>query len=597
MRFKSRKTNGYVVYAVSGVNTISFAIDPSGGANISGLLGFAVEREDLVENEKYFMTNFKVFKEIIPDPGPETAVTTFDHPVQSFVWDDFTAKPGYRYNYYFYPVKGKPKNLKREKPVKISVVTEKITDTKQKHDVFFNRGVASSQAYARRFNNLAPEKIPDPARRQEAYKWLGRDLPAAMLSFIEQARKGDTLLACVYEFRYLPVVQAFKAAIDRGVNVRIVMDAKANAGDFPRKDNLDTVRAAGLPPENIRLREARQTDIQHNKFIVYIEGKSSRPRAVWTGSTNISEGGIFGQTNVGHWVRDAEVAEKFRKYWELMQTDPGGRAGESRDVVKQKNTTFKQAVEAIQQDLDPLDLNRIPNGVTVIFSPRLKDTMLDVYGALLDRADQLSCITLAFGVSDKFKELLRDNTPASHMTFLLLEKEDTPDKKEKEGNTFLRLNASHNVYSAFGSFLEEPLYQWARETNTGLLKLNHHVQYIHSKFLLSDPLGSQPIVVTGSANFSVSSTTDNDENMILVKGDQRVADIYFTEFNRLFFHYYFRSVYNKLGDAASPDSMFIKTDAEEWLSKYVPGSLKHKRIQVFANMKGAVTRNFKSLPA
>ena len=84
MRFKSRKTNGYVVYAVSGVNTISFAIDPSGGANISGLLGFAVEREDLVENEKYFMTNFKVFKEIIPDPGPETAVTTFDHPVQSF---------------------------------------------------------------------------------------------------------------------------------------------------------------------------------------------------------------------------------------------------------------------------------------------------------------------------------------------------------------------------------------------------------------------------------------------------------------------------------------------------------------------------------
>jgi phosphatidylserine/phosphatidylglycerophosphate/cardiolipin synthase-like enzyme len=74
------------------------------------------------------------------------------------------------------------------------------------------------------------------------------------------------------------------------------------------------------------------------------------------------------------------------------------------------------------------------------------------------------------------------------------------------------------------------------------MQLNQHVSYIHSKFLLSDPLGDDPIIVTGSANFSKASTNDNDENMILIRGDQRATDIYFTEFNRLFFHYYFRSV-------------------------------------------------------
>ena len=68
------------------------------------------------------------------------------------------------------------------------------------------------------------------------------------------------------------------------------------------------------------------------------------------------------------------------------------------------------------------------------------------------------------------------------------------------------------------------------------------MSYIHSKFLLMDPLATDPIVVTGSANFSDASTNDNDENMIAIRGDQRVADIYFTEFNRLFNHYYFRSV-------------------------------------------------------
>ena len=68
------------------------------------------------------------------------------------------------------------------------------------------------------------------------------------------------------------------------------------------------------------------------------------------------------------------------------------------------------------------------------------------------------------------------------------------------------------------------------------------MSYIHSKFLLMDPLGSDPIVVTGSANFSDASTNDNDENMLVIRGNRRVADIYFTEFNRLFNHYYFRAV-------------------------------------------------------
>jgi phosphatidylserine/phosphatidylglycerophosphate/cardiolipin synthase-like enzyme len=67
------------------------------------------------------------------------------------------------------------------------------------------------------------------------------------------------------------------------------------------------------------------------------------------------------------------------------------------------------------------------------------------------------------------------------------------------------------------------------------------VSYIQSKFLLRDPLGLDPIVVTGSANFSPAST-NADENMIVIRGDRRVADIYFTEFNRIFNHYYFRSV-------------------------------------------------------
>ncbi len=228
MRFKSAKTGGYTVYAISGIHTVSFAIDFD-GADTKGLLGFAIERHDLQEEERYFMQGFKVFEDLIPNPDVNTVVSTFNHPVQSFVWDDFTTKPDYTYEYYFYPIKGAPKNLDRSaKPIKIKVVTE-AWFCKDTHDIFFNRGIASSQAYARLFDNVPPDKM-EGEKREQALEWLGRKLDKAMLTFIQQAKKGVTILGCFYEFRYLPIVKAFKAAIDKGVNVRIIIDAKSLLG-------------------------------------------------------------------------------------------------------------------------------------------------------------------------------------------------------------------------------------------------------------------------------------------------------------------------------------------------------------------------------
>jgi phosphatidylserine/phosphatidylglycerophosphate/cardiolipin synthase-like enzyme len=139
----------------------------------------------------------------------------------------------------------------------------------------------------------------------------------------------------------------------------------------------------------------------------------------------------------------------------------------------------------------------------------------------------------------------------------------------------------------------DPVYRWARETTTGLLGLSTHVHYIHSKFMLVDPLGEEPIVITGSANFSAPSTDGNDENMIAIRGNQRVADIYFTEFNRIFYHYYFRSVQEKTKAVLSEEekkrsdqqTLFL-SENDDWIKKYRPGSLKRKRVDIFKRMDG-----------
>ena len=589
MRFASSPSPEGRVFAVSGTNTISFGIDPSATVR-DGLLGFAVERFDPTEDERFYMAGFKVFRSVVPTPHPDVAVTTFEHPVQSLVWDDFTAKPGRTYRYVFHPLKGRAKHLDRStRGLSIEVATEPLTGGT--HDVFFNRGVASSQAYTRRFGNRGIDRL-SAAKRAAAFEWLGRDLAPQLVGFIDACAAGDELHCCFYEFAYEPVADALMAAIGRGVDVRLIVDGKENSStdargfheSFPREQNLRLLDAVHFPTDRYVLRTARANDIAHNKFMVRTPAGGA-PAEVWTGSTNISRGGIFGQTNVGHHVRDAAVAAQYLAYWHVLAADPGSRAGQTTADKRRANERFEADVEAASP-VPPADLRDLPAGCVAVFSPRRGAALLDAYARLLDSARQSGCITLAFGVSQAFRSVLLDNTPADAITFLLLEKQDGQHPRSK--TAFVAINASNNVYQAWGSYLRDPLYQWVKETNAGLLALNHHVNYIHSKFELIDPLSADPIVITGSANFSEDSVNNNDENMLLIRGDTRVADIYLTEFNRLFNHYYFRSVTEdaaKRSDTARDDSLFLAED-DRWLAKYAPGKLRAKRLALYTSMEG-----------
>ena len=594
MRYKSKQQKGYTIFAVAGIDVVSFGIDFT-NAHTNGLLGFAVERHDITEDERYFMKGFKVFKEVFPNPTENLLVSTMEQPVQSFVWDDFTAKPAHDYEYFFYPVRGKPKFLNLQQPLKIKIKTEGLF-TNEKHDIFFNRGVASSQEYARRFKE-SPDKIIDPKLQREAFDWLSRHLKEAFYKFIDRAKKGDMLFGSFYEFHFPEAVSKFKTAIDRGVKVHLIIDCKANGkkdkdgnlNSFPKSDNLAALKKAGITKTHFIQRTANKNAISHNKFLLFQPKDAGDPTEVWTGSTNISEGGIFGQTNVGHWIRDKDLAITYKEYWELLKTNPG--IIEGKPETSKANTVFKKAVETITKTVTIKDIETSAKSIIPLFSPRAGTTVLDTYFEFVDEATAEACITLAFGVTQGLKDKLIHHTFRNPIVFMLLEKRDAPASNSKNKDTFVFLNTKQNVYEAFGSFIEDPLYKWTREKNTQALGLNTHVKYIHTKFLLQDPLGDTPVVVTGSANFSLASTNTNDENMVIIKNDKRAADIYFTEFNRLFNHYYFRSVLLDLktkGRKPDDGSLFLLPD-DSWLEKYKPGKLRRKRVDMYAKMKGAIT--------
>ncbi|MEW6241766.1 MAG: hypothetical protein AB1564_13245, partial [Chloroflexota bacterium] len=93
-----------------------------------------------------------------------------------------------------------------------------------------------------------------------------------------------------------------------------------------------------------------------------------------------------------------------------------------------------------------------------------------------------------------------------------------------------------------------------------------------------------PLVVSGSANFSRPSQRTNDENMLVIRGDTRVADIYFGEFMRIFDHHYARHIVRLLQErgAGNPSAGYLKETAEEWVRPYFnEKSYKAKRRRYF----------------
>lgn len=569
MRYRSKSVRGIRAYAVCGVNTVSFALTATAFAK-RGLLGFCVERA--AQGGPFsWLQGFKVFRSLEPDPEPGTSVSTYTHPIQSFVWDDFTLRPDTQYTFRFHPMRGTPAKPRRNQPIEITIRTEPLSGGT--HDVVFNRGVASSQAYQRRFGGISPDDQPNPRRRQEALDWLSRDLDDVLLGLINGTGPGDALRGAFYEFSYGPVLDALVAATGRGVDVRLVVDFKAG-GNGPREANASAIYKAGFAADTIIRREARVSAIAHNKFLVVMRGGAAEQ--VWTGSTNLTMGGVHGQSNVGHLVNDSATAAHFLDYWTLLATDPGGLKADSATVKRAKNAAFKAEVQAMSAA--PGDRAEVPSGITAVFSPRPELGPLHLYAQLIGGgAQSLACATFAFGIAQEIQDVAAQGTSDGPLRFFLLETLGTPTVK---------LDATRNVYQAWGSELDHPLGRWVRETTTRELGLNRHVAFIHDKFLLCDPLGADPVVVTGSANFSRASTAENDENMLIIRGDARVADIYFTEFNRLFFHYYFRSVVqraNAKGASADPSAVDLVED-DTWIAKYEPGTLRSKRVAKLAEM-------------
>jgi phosphatidylserine/phosphatidylglycerophosphate/cardiolipin synthase-like enzyme len=589
MRTTSTPTKrGFEAKAISGTHVILIALNCP-DASRKGLMGFAFERELVGPGSAgpKFLRSQKVFKSVVPDPKSalepndpthRQAFYTDRFPVQSFIWGDYAALPGRTYRFRILPMFGAPGALTTDPKdeIKLEIATEEEWVPGQTtHGVWFNRGAIASQKFAEEFGNKPPDDINDPTDKRVV--WLSRGLLEACLAYINETKTGDALRVAAYEFTYPPILNALKALIDKGIDVQIVYHDTIDPKSGNDGPNETAMKLAGLPINDQKVTYRRsKTKIPHNKFIVRLKG-GTVPVEVWTGSTNFTPSGFLGQTNVGHRVADPATAQQYLEFWEIVKTDP-----ETKDARAQLATLTPNPAEAIAE-----------SSVVRLFSPRAKAEMLGWYGRrMLDCANSL-WFTAAFGVSkDLIDPIARKR---NQMRFVLMEKPAPEDQKKVLTADFNRVILSYGV----------PLGQIYREKNGKAVArvpvkeseldkwffLEEHfrpkndgfVFFVHTKFLLVDPLSDDPLVCSGSANFSSGSLLQNDENMLLIRGRTRVADIYLTEFQRIFQHFYFRDIANELAAKGSKgaEGIFLnETDA--WSDNYFkPRTLKNNRRLMF----------------
>jgi len=603
------KNQDLSVKIIAGTEVILFGLNvPKEKAK--NLLGFKIEKK---KGNKWILLN-----------GGRNFANSTKSLVQSFMWSDYQVDINTKYTYRFSSAHGRVENMKFSIPLTIDITTENTED--KEHAIYFNRGVAGSQAYSRRFGDYQkwykkepleqdPKKIkyirylkPVDIPKKEAYQWLSRGLEEALLDFINQAKDSTySIRASIYELSHRPAAQAFVDALERGVDVKIIHHARTKTvyNRYSNKAAITSVSVEGKDEVSYKGSEIRkekvpdgiskvamatlgsigisnskylnafktiliprtEANISHNKFIILL--KDDEPQQVWTGSTNLTGGGLFGQSNIGHLIRNKKIAMQYLNYWKKLSKNPKKTGKEGiKHWLKEKNENL---IGQIDKD-----------SVKAIFSPRYDKDMLQWYADRMKEAKNSVFLTLAFSIDNSFFDVVKDNSKHNNtdafLRYIMVESKNAqyikpkyPDLKKCEQNM---LAYGDKIKYRRGINQTEELI----ESLTGL---NENVNYLHTKYMLIDALTDDPIVISGSANFSTASTISNDENMLIIRGNTRVADIYLTEFMRLFNHFKNRNVENSLNDSDYKKSLSLQPN-DNWAKIYFKkDSQEFKERQLF----------------
>ncbi|WP_438298767.1 phospholipase D-like domain-containing protein [Pseudomonas sp. NMS19W] len=499
------------VKAYAGTNGVLLAMDLAEPRR-KGLLGFAIEKQQ-GDKPWQFLFNSLTF------PGKEHTFPQFHAtpsdiaPLQKFRWADYAVNPGTTMHYRVHLAYGTANAPALGESLELSITSDDGHPANQ--SVIFNRAVAASQAFQRKFPDLdaqisANKNMPIEAWPDAARQWLENGLLGRLQGFIERALDGQWALdIAIYEYQLQAIIDTVNAAFDRGVQVRVLYHAKPGDEDT----TMNEASLAKLPETSKRGRVTH--DIFHDKFIVLsrIAGGERQPQAVLCGSTNFTANGVYRQANVVHVLDDTAVAASYLQTFEQVWATPAD-VGATRDWITQHNP---------MNPTQPLFVG---------FSPRSGGADLREFVDIINAAKKDVLFVTAFTLPDAILNALLGQPHDDILRYGL----------QNTASSITGFHADRTAEFAATALLNTGLEGWLKENMKGQ-KGN---LLVHTKAIVTDFTSDSPTIISGSHNLSAAASNGNDENFLIIRGDTELADRYGLELLRFYEHYRFRYFAKKL---------------------------------------------------
>jgi len=589
-----------VAFSNNDVATIAWSY----GAKPEGCMGFALYRIDSKGKETALPSHA-----VFPGGTIKAGQTTAQFPIQKFYWKDVYARlvgdktGNYTFRYKVVPLEGPPDALKPMASLPI-LTTNEVTISGVCSDsvtAIFNRGLISTQhvtdalkGNASASSLLAAIKVKGDQLRKD----LAGDILETLTGFVARAKTSGSIYAALYELTDVELVQSL-VGIGHKLNIvlaNIVGKPKPGGSEEVAGENDDSETKLNASAASLLYRQPPSSHIVHNKFLVYVDAGGT-PQAVLTGSCNWTDTGLCAQTNNSIVIQDKLVAARYMAYWKKLQVDQttheGGGPfqgtalrtfnGAAKNLSLDKGTgdastltsyfspsTPKQRSKGKGAEAFPVDMKDLSERImaaknAVLFLAFIPGTpSITEFAAAAQKANKdlfvRGCVTSPDAAGNFYYDL----------------KGTSPPKKQK-GVKGPPAPQDSRVISANALDKTVPA-GWKKE----LLKVGFAIT--HDKIVVIDPFADDCVVVTGSHNLGYQASYNNDENLVMIEGNKKLAMAYATHVLDVYDHFSWRWTVNQ---GTSADA-HLKTTPDDWLNWYFDAQGRIKTAQLKFWMQATV---------
>ena len=308
----------------------------------------------------------------------------------------------------------------------------------------------------------------DPVNVNNPADWQG----SVIGRLIEKINAAQTSIHIAsFEFNLTPVADALIAAKQRGVDVRWVTDDEhgLEADVEPGHGQFAMLQQAG-----IEVRSDNRSALMHNKFWIF------DVQIVWTGSTNITESGVFKQDNNAIVIQSPELAAIYeREFQEMWDGQFGPRSPSHLDEQVAMVNGSQVVVVFTSED------------------PALGNAIIPIVKSATKSVRFLSFTFTDFPLADAMSQRWNGGVDVA------------------------------GVFETVGSETEASELKTLMCRNVPV-RQDGNPGFLHHKFIVVD----ERIVITGSMNYSTNAEKSNDENVIIIDNAE-IARLYLQEFERV----------------------------------------------------------------